>query len=198
MAGRTAVDKRRATIANRDQLPNNGSQSNDEYERRREIVNVQYGVHPLLPTMEHARTGKGESGRYIALPKLLDFAKEVGWRGTRDFENGLSRSTVHLPGGQIVEVEQEVDDLPKGERYMLVRMGALVTIFERCLNPSQSINRQKFLSGDMLNLSALGQELEEVIATAANEAKRSTVVRFSKEANRKQLAAAKKALKQFF
>ena len=122
------------TKANRDQLLSSGSQSGDEYERRREIVNVQYGVHPLLPTMEHARAGKVGSGRYISLLKLLEFAKEIGWRDTRDFENGLSRSTVHLPGGQIVEVEQEVDDLPKGERYMLVRMGALITIFERCLN----------------------------------------------------------------
>ena len=122
-------------------MPNNGSQSNDEYERRREIVNVQYEVHPLLPTMEHARTGKSESGRYIALPKLLDFAKEVGWRGTRDFENGLSRSTVHLPGGQ--EVEQELEDITKGERYMLVRMGALVSIIECCLQP-RSLGARRF------------------------------------------------------
>lgn len=186
------------TKANRDLLPTRGSQSNDEYVRRREIVNVQYGIHQLLPTMEHPRAGKSGSGRYIALPKLLEFAKEIGWRGIRDFENGLSRSTVRIPTGEDVEVNQEFEDLSKGERYTLVRMGALLSLLERCICPGSSSSNSRLLHGTSLNLTAIGREVEKIIATAAHEAERSTVANFSEQVNRKQMAAAADALKIFF
>jgi hypothetical protein len=186
------------SIANLDDLQENDNVSYLDYRRKREILLVQYGVHPLLPRTEHVRAGQNPANHYISLLKLLEFAKDIGWRNLTEFERGLSRSTVILPSGETVDVEPELEDLAKGERYTLVRMGALLKILERCLQPDQLSNKMKFLSGKNLNLSALGREIESEIALAANAKKTATVSRFKDEANRKQLAAAEKALDNFF
>ena len=186
------------TMTNRGALKDRAPVIHSEYLRRREIANVQYGIHPLLPTMEHARAGQMEGERYISLSQFLKFAKDIGWRNLAAFEKGISPSTVYLSGGETVEVEQELEDLAKGQRYTLVRMGALLKILEQCLQPNQPNNRQKFLSGNKLNAAALGQEIEQVIAVVAHEELKLMVSRFTKEANRKQLAAAAKALTNFF
>lgn len=186
------------TKTNRDQLSARAPDIYSEYRRRREIVIVQYGKHSLLPIMEHVRAGQMQSERYVALPKLLEFAKDICWRNLAAFDKGLSRSTVYLSGGETVEVQEDLEELAKGERYTLVRMGALLKILERFLQPTQANNRQQFLTGSSLNISALGREIEQVIATAAHEKGNATISRFTDEANRKQLAAAVKALSNYF
>ena len=168
-----------------------------EYLRRREILNVQYGVHPMLPKMDHRRSGDKESGQYVALTSVLDFAKDIGWIDMEHMEAGLSRNAVYSASGNWVQVE---DDglLAKGERYTLIRMGALLKILEKCLQPANAPTRAKLLNGSELNMSALGLEIEKEIADVAHLKNGKTVSRFKAGTNRKSLADAKAELAKSF
>jgi hypothetical protein len=169
-----------------------------EFIRRREVLNVQYGEHPMLPKMDHVRTGEKESGRYVTLTNVLAFAKDVGWKDMEHMDAGLSRRAVYSTSGNFVEVADEQDQPPKGEAYTLVRMGALLKILEKYLQPGEGPNREKLLKGSELNLSAVANEMQAVIAEAAHQRSTETIERFTVDTNRKQLGLARTKLATFF
>ena len=172
----------------------------DEYARRRGIVLVQYGHHPLLPKLEHEKAGDRPVEKYIRLNDLLAFAKEVGWVNMEAMEFGLARQVVSLSHGRTVEIVHDDvgDDLAKGQRYTLMRMAAILSIFERCLLPGGSVNKDRFLTGERLNHLELGREIERVVAEAADAKRQKTFSNFSATANRKQLGDAKRVFDDYF
>lgn len=186
------------TSENRDALVEGSPDRHNEFRRRRDIMLTQYGVHPLLPAMDHARAGRGRSERYVSLKNVLHFAKDIGWRDMGTMEAGLTHQAVYSTSGNLVEVTNELSDLPKGEQYNLVRMGALLKILENYLQPAEELNRSRLLTGKAINFSALGKEMQAVIAEAARKKNTDTIPLFTEDANRKQLGAAAKALAKFF
>ena len=113
-------------------------------------------------------------------------------------ESGLTHQAVYSTSGDLVEVTDELSDLPKGEQYNLVRMGALLKILEKYLQPTEELNKGKLLIGKAINFSALGKEMQAVIAEAAHKKNAKTIALFTEDTNRKQLGAAEKALAKFF
>lgn len=186
------------TTENRDSLAEEFPERYVEFRRRRDIILTQYDLHPLLPAMTHARAGIGRSEQYVSLKNVLHFAKDIGWRDLGHMESGLTHKAVYSTSGDLVEVTDELSDLPKGEQYNLVRMGALLKILEKYLQPTEELNKGKLLIGKAINFSALGKEMQAVIAEAAHKKNAKTIALFTEDTNRKQLGAAKKALANFF
>lgn len=184
------------TRASREEVRDRAPGLYEEYIRRREIAVVQYNVHPLLPRLDHVRAGRGQFDQYVLLSKMLEFAKDIRWRDVAAFENGLTGSSLDSENSHLAEVE--FDDLPKGERYTIVRMGALLSILQKSLLSKEIGMKTKFIRSESLNFAAIGREMEDVIALAATKQKKEAISCFKEDSNRKQVAAAFKALNEFF
>lgn len=184
------------TLKNADVLSQFQPDRHVEFLKRREILNVQCDVDPLLPSVDHVLAGQ-KTSRYVDLVNVLEFAKSKNWSGLGPMEQGLSKTAVLSAGGNWVQVEDD-GSMAKGEQYTLVRMGALLKILEKCLQPSNAPKRAKLLRGAGLNISALGEEMEKEIAEAAQLKNAKTVSRFTASTNRKSLAKAESELASFF
>lgn len=161
-----------------------------EYWRRLLILKTQYGLHEDLRRMSHALEREKLEQKFVRLDDVLIFAKNIGWSGLGPMELGLQRDCVVLPGGETVAFE----DLAKGERDDLVRMGALLKILEEqiCSDPKKGAS--KFLTGEKLNYSQIGAEIESIIAKAAKVNGNKAASSFKSDTNRKRLGLAAVAL----
>lgn len=186
------------TVQNRNELAERLPDRYAEFTNRRAIMRTQYGLHPLLPTIKHPGAGTKRGEQFVLLEDVLNFAKDIGWRDMGPMEEGLTHQAVYSTSGNLVEVTNELSDLPKGEQYNLIRMGALLKILEKYLQPAEELNKGKLLIGKTINLSALGKEMQAVIAEAARKKNTDTIRLFTEDTNRKQLGAAAKALAKFF
>ncbi len=128
--------------------------------------------------------------------RFLAFAKDIGWNDLSEFEAGLSSTEVSFPVGALST--HSLEDAPKGERYDLVRMGALLTLLEKTLQGDSDIDRALLLSGDTLNKSQVAKEVNKIVASTAKQHGKTSVSGFGAEANRKRFGAAITALDDFF
>lgn len=139
-----------------------------EYEKRKQILAVNRGLHPLLsPKIEHAMEGKAHTEKYVKLESVLALAIEQKWSAAREFEAGLrtgggGKSKVH----SLMHDEEEdepADVASKGARYAHQRLGAALQFIEQILNDDRSVNKAKFLNGKTLNHSAVAGAFADIL-----------------------------------
>ncbi|BEP70859.1 MULTISPECIES: hypothetical protein [unclassified Variovorax] len=185
--------------ANREQLELAEPEKFVEFKKRREILIVNRGYHDLLPTMDHERAGKKAGEKYVELADVLKLAKHQRWSAIEPFERGMSseydetielRSIIH----EVDEEEFDVHSMPrKGDRYTMVRMGAVLTLLEEILRSDPNC-ADEYLGGDGLNQSAVGNKMTEIIKSASGGA---YLGKNFGDGNRKSVGFALLALKQF-
>lgn len=171
-----------------------------EYRQRREIVIVNRGHNDLLPEMEHARAGRSEGDKYVELEDVLRLARHQRWSEIGVFELGMSPDNDEAVASStntrdVDEDELDVHELKeKGEKYALVRLGAVLKILESFLLSPQT-NAKKYLLGQKLNFSALGEEMAQIIKLEAKGTKIGK--NFGPPGNRRAVSSALSALKTF-
>ena len=144
-----------------------------EYMKRREILIVNRGYHKFLTAVEHARAGNKDGEKYVNLGQVLNLAEHQRWSDIKAFGRGMSveQRTTSASHFIVRDADQEeFDNEPKGEKYTIVRMGAVLTLLEKCLRLEQADPGQ-FLHSGKLNFAAVGRELEETIKIAAKATK---------------------------
>ncbi|MFM0072592.1 hypothetical protein PQQ86_15660 [Paraburkholderia sediminicola] len=184
------------TVQNRHVLRANDAERYKEYRRRCEVAIARYSVHEHLPAIEHLRAGKNPGDRFVMFDKFLAFAKDIGWNDLSMFEAGLSSTEVAL--ATTASSTHSLEDAPKGERYDLVRMGALLTLLEKALQGDSDIDRALLISGGKLNKSQIAKEVNKIVASTAKRHGKPSISGFGAEANRKRFRAAAAALDDFF
>ncbi|MEF8685940.1 UNVERIFIED_CONTAM: hypothetical protein NO986_00550 [Comamonas sp. A-3] len=138
-----------------------------EFKDRRSIVIRQYGVHPLLPSIEHHAQGNKNGERIVSLNDLLAFGKAQGWAEIEHMEAGLGNSSSPpTEGGVSLTHRLEPEIMPKGERYTLVRMGALLEVLEKWIAAGGKIPASCIQSGG-LNFSELERQAISIIKARA-------------------------------
>lgn len=173
-------------------LPNDVYQ---EFKDRRSIVIRQYGVHPLLPSIEHHAQGAKNGERMVSLSDLLAFGKVQGWAEIEHMEAGLGNSSSFPAEGVVSRTHRlEPDPMPKGERYTLVRMGALLEVLEKWIAADGKIPASCIQAGK-LNFSELERQAFAVIkARALND----SYSGFNQGVFRREYATAKQMLDERF
>lgn len=173
---------------------------NDEYIKRREILLVNNGHHEFLPKMEHARAGKTEGEKYVELANVLKLAKHQCWSNIDAFNLGMSPEyrTVIAPHSITQLTDEDEFDIEnikqKAEKYTLVRMGAVLKLFERCLL-SEEPDPKRFLKSGKINYAAVGKELAKIIKDAVNDAELGQV--YGPPGNARAVSNALEALETF-
>ena len=167
-----------------------------EYKHRSEVAIHRYGVHPHLPKMEHARAGTNPGDYFVELDRFLSFAKDMGWSDLAEFESGLCG--VDATSTAESTVIHSLSEAPKGERYDLVRAGALLTLLEKVLQDNGEVDRRFLLSARRINTRQVAKELENIVLSVAGRYGKNSVTGFGEEANRKRLKAAMDALEDYF
>jgi hypothetical protein len=184
------------TVRNRKVLLASDPERHKEYKRRCEVAMARYGVHTLLPTVEHLRAGTHAGDRFVAFDKFLAFAKDIGWDDLGEFEAGLS-STEATSASKATSTHS-LEDAPKGERYDLVRMGALLALLEKVLQGDKDVDRSLLIAGHQLNKSQVAKEVNKIVISVAKQNGKTGVSGFGAEANRKRFGAAITGLDDFF
>ncbi|PLC06054.1 hypothetical protein CY658_03125 [Variovorax sp. RO1] len=170
-----------------------------EYRKRREILIVNRGHHSLLDPIEHLRAGDREGEKYIDLSQVLDFARQQDWSIVEAFIQGMEGKHIETSalGAGIQDIDEDefdMHELKKGDRYLMVRMGAILILLEKCLRSGKEVNPHRYLKKDDLNYLALGKEIEKIITDVAKKKD----ARFGFEGNRSVFSDAVKALNTFF
>lgn len=178
------------------------SERYQEFKDRRLIAIRQYGVHPLLPSLPHHAAGTKTGEKYVSLLDMLAFGREQGWTGMEQMEKGLTdcahdQMIVPTADGGTVIHELEPKQRPKGERYTLVRMGALLEVLEQWVADDGRIPKSCIRAGE-LNFSALEILAESVIAQKALSNGKHSYSGFKKGVIRKEYSEAKKMLEDHF
>lgn len=166
-----------------------------EFKDRRLIAIRQYGVHQLLPVFPHHAEGKKIGERYVRMQDMLAFGQANGWFGIENMAAGLG----YPPNGQATSLNGNgfgfvhrlgPESMPKGERYALVRMGALLEVLEKWIANGGKIPPSCIQAGK-LNFSELERQAVAVIAEKASGKSKSG---FGHGVFRKEYSAAKKSL----
>ncbi|WP_141567857.1 hypothetical protein [Comamonas testosteroni] len=165
----------------------------EEFLRRKKDVGAQLGLHPELRAVQHPNAGEQVGDQYIMLRNLLNFAKEHRWEGLESFEKGMQFPAAEPIGASRAHLS--FDALPQGHRHAMVRTGALLQLLENILSKSTEVNAEALLRGGKLNISEVAFQVEKIIGAVAGQEK---LENFEKEANRKQLGDAQRALRAHF
>lgn len=154
--------------ANRKTLKASHAAMFSEYEKRKEIMAINRGLHPRLPAVPHVREGRALTEKYVSLESLLALAIEQKWASLREFESGLregagGESRVHTP--MLDEDEDEPEDISssKGSRYAHQRLGAALELIEQILTGDRYTNKNKFLNGEVLNQTAIAEQIAAIL-----------------------------------
>lgn len=172
--------------------------SKDVYQKfkdRKLIAIRQYGVHSLLPVLPHHAQGEGKGERYVRLQDMIAFGQAKGWGGIENMASRLgcpSNGQATSPKGSEVSFVHrlEPESMPKGERYALVRMGALLEVLEKWIANGGKIPPSCIQAGK-LNFSELERQAVAVIAEKASGKSKSG---FGHGVFRKEYSAAMKSL----
>lgn len=183
------------SVENRTLLKTIAPETYEEFKHRSEVAIHRYGRHAHLPTIQHVRAGERPPDQFVEYEKFLAFAKEMNWSDLSAFEEGISGNK---PTSSENTTRHTTDDLPKGERYDLVRTGALLVLLERVLSGDRKVDEKLLFSGAQLNISQVSKELHEIITSVARQNEKNSVAGFGVEANRKRLTAAANALRDAF
>lgn len=172
-----------------------------EFQDRRAIVVRQYGRHSLLPHIHHHAQGKKNGEKYVTLQDLLAFGQENGWSEIEHMAAGLkvpSSTQAPVPtGGEVGwghSLELGLESMPKGERYTLARMGALLEVMESWIESGGKIPASCIKAGK-LNFSELERQAVAVIVKRASGNPQSG---FGHGVFRKDYSLAKKILEDYF
>ncbi|WP_369642587.1 hypothetical protein [Acidovorax sp. A79] len=177
------------------------AEQHQEFRDRKLIAIRQYGVHPLLPSREHHATGSRIAEKYVSLLDMLAFGQVQGWTDIHHMAAGLTDRPANqliLPtaGGSVVH-KLEPEKIPKGERYTLARMGALIEVIEQWIATDGRIPESCIRAGK-LNFSALERLAEVVIAEKARANGLLSYSGFNEGVIRKEYSEAKKMLEEYF
>lgn len=174
-----------------------------EYRSRRIVAIRQLGHHPLLPDLEHRSAGKLPGEQYVALTDVLAFAQAMKWNDLEPFARGINESSdlvfaSNASGVVINHADTDFDKLPKGERYTIVRMGAILTLLEQWLSKPGGQIPAAIRKGDRLNFTELARQAHAVIADQANAHDKTAFSAFGIEVLRKEFSESQKALDSYF
>ena len=179
-------------------LKNDAPETYKEYIHRRNVLNRQYGIHTLLPKMDHPLATEKISGRYVALINVLEFALAYKWKHIECMEEGLSVAGAQLVNTIHTHINPNFDNLPKGEKYGLIRMCALLKIFEKYLKSTDKADGKDLLHGDDFKLSELGDKMEKYIGEVSIQQRMVPPYGFKKDTNRKALSDAQAYWNEIF
>lgn len=174
-----------------------------EYKDRKLVAIRQYGVHHLLPLIEHHAAGANPGEQYVDLQDMLAFAQQMGWDGLAPMVEGITGLPPNTIDSKVDElrtvthISDEDEKRPKGHRYTLTRMGALLELLEEW---AKSGNRlpDDLLRKDKLNLSALARNAESTIQKKAKTYGKTNASVFGSDVIRKEFSAALKELDERF
>jgi hypothetical protein len=178
-----------------------------EYRSRRIVAIRQLGHHPLLPDLEHRSAGKLPGEQYVALTDMLAFAQAMKWNDLEPFARGINESTdlvfASNASGVVInhadtDTDTDFDKLPKGERYTIVRIGAILTLLEQWLSKPGGQIPAAIRKGDRLNFTELAQQAHASIADQANAHDKTAFSAFGIEVLRKEFSESQKALGSYF
>jgi hypothetical protein len=174
-----------------------------EYRSRRVVAIRQYGFHPFLSKMEHHAAGKLPAEQYVAVTDMLAFAQAMGWSDLEPFARGITgqEESLSVTGSLLAataHVDPEFQELGKGDRYTIVRMGAILTLLERWLSMPGGQIPPTMRRGDTLNLTELARQAHALIAEKAIEHDKTSFSAFGIEAMRKQFSESKRELDDYF
>lgn len=153
---------------------------------------------PLFPEMAHPSEGSRPGERFILLEKFVEYIRQQGWPDRHGFAKRMSAraKVVHLDDGQKVAINF-AEPKAKGERYNMVRMGALAKLLERALT-DEKFNRAACLNGSVLSATGVGRELEKIIAAAAKSKDKKIAQGYTAGTNGKYVSGAIEALEKLF
>ena len=157
-----------------------------------------YKHHPLFPEMNHPSEGSKVGEKFILVSNFVEYIRQQGWPDSHGFAKRMSARAkfVHLDNGQKVAIDF-ADPKEKGERYNMVRMGALAKLLERALT-EKTFNPALCLNGSVLSAEGVGKELAKIIATSAKVNEQKTVRLFTAGTNGKHVSKAIEELEKFF
>jgi hypothetical protein len=180
------------TKQNIELLPTVDPVRNKEYRSRIDTVSHQYGVHPCLPLIQSAmRYGTRVIDRYVKFDEFLEFAKEMDWENLGEFEAGLYPNVVALSAQ--TSMVHSAGDLSKGDRYNMVRMGALLELLSKVV--LEEIGAKSLVRNGDLNMSAVARQVKEIVLSFVKEGDKNSIYGFDEESNRKHFGKATKELK---
>ena len=176
-------------------LEEHAPQKYAQYKRRLDVILGAHGVSKCLPRVQHPRAGNKPSEQWMVLTDLLAFAKESNWKDVAPFEYGLTNQ----PSSSDIEEQLNVpsvdfDDLQKGERYTVLRFGALLKLVESLLTNDKKFDRNQFVKSGSLNYSALGKAIESVLSDQSNKSGGTALPNCKAQVNSKRISEAIKAV----
>ncbi len=171
-----------------------------EYKDRKFVAIRQYGKR--LPSHKHHATGEQHGEKYVSLPDMLMFAQEMGWDDLEPMTQGITGQAAKqssLTTAQTNDVlhTAELNPTLKGERYSLVRSGALLELLGQWALDGGRIPNDCIRAG-ALNFSWLAKQVNTVIAKKASANGKATFSGFGVDVTRKEFGKAQQELDDYF
>lgn len=102
-----------------------------EYRRRKDVLEMQYGHHRCLRTVEHHRQGEEIRNRYIAWANFVAFSTAMEWGDVKEYEQKGASSLSLLVQSRGVPIDEVDDELL--EVTPVILLGAVLDVLERSL-----------------------------------------------------------------
>lgn len=187
------------SVASREALRVGDPDKYKNYKKRLKIVNANCRAGSVIPPVEHPLSGIKPSERWVLVSDVLKFGIVANWPDIYIFDRGLTNGSIE--SGETLEIDSKntvedfvFDDLPKGERYSILRFGALLKLVETWMLNDSYPNRAAFLNGNQLNYSAIGKEMERILSKKDQNGKLQPLVNFRYQSNSKKASEAVKAV----
>lgn len=187
------------SVSAREELRDRAPDKYQQYKKRLKIVNGACHLNSTIPPVEHPLSGAKSTERFVRVTDILKFGLAANWLDVSIFNDGMTNDSSIPSGASKIIKESDVkeivfDDLQKGEKYSVLRFGALLQLVEIWMKAESFPNKTAFLNGNQLNYSAIGREMELLLSKKDNAGKLQPMPNFRAQANSKRAAEAVKAV----